>query len=267
MFGLALAVGCGSTSGDVDELAAATTDAPTTAAGSTSSADASTGEGLGSTGLEASSSSSAGETGVPFEPPPVECDTSDCGVSCARPEHQTPEYCQCEAEQEPEGYVACELPMPCQGSLWHSTCLTQGIRYNIPGAYEQQLNEVDDYEILRYEVFGPGRVRASWWAQYHGCCGYGASSHSSYRFPQATLPADDPHWDECQGGPGGSCTRMHLVLPELACQPMLEVCPELTPLGETCEESCPMAGDGVCDEEMGTGLCADGCDPLDCPAD
>ncbi len=232
----------------------------------------STGGELASTGAATSPSSSAGETETdtespPFEPPPVECTSTECGISCERPEYETPEYCQCETEQEPEGYVACELPMPCQGSSERSLCITQGIRYNIPGAYEQPESEGKDYASLRYEVFGPGMVRSSWWAQYHGCCGNSASTHSSYNFPQATVPADDPHWDDCQSGPGGGCTRTHLVFPQLGCQPMLEACPELTPLGESCEESCPMAGDGVCDEAMGTGLCADGCDPVDCPVE
>lgn len=274
MLGLALVCGCTATSNDPDEIAGSTTDAPSTTAAATSSGSStSTGDEPGTTGQPSSTSSSSGEadTDPPdLEPSPVECDRSRCGVSCSHTEYQYEpdgEVCGCESSDDPAGIIACELPLPCESSNDPIRCIVQGLRYAIPGAYELEDDDgFGDYSLSRYEVFGPGRTRASWSAGSEGCCTGAGSTSSSYLFPQSTPAADDAFWDECEPELYGvnSCFVRDALFPDLDCQPMLEACPEWVELGDTCEESCPMAGDGICDEEAGTGLCAPGCDPDDC---
>ncbi len=276
ILGLALVSGCGATSSNPQEMAGSTTDVPATTASSSSSSGASTGDEPGSTSNPGTSSSSGEadtgtDTDLPdLEPGPVECESTSCGVSCGHAEYQYEddgEVCGCESSDDPDGIIACRLPLPCESSNDPLRCVLQALRYDIPGAYELEDDEgTGDFSLSRYEVFGAGLTRASWRGGSEGCCTGAGSTFSGYLFPQSTPPADDPFWDECEPELWGvaSCFRRDALFPDLNCQPMLEVCPEPVELGETCEESCPMAGDGICDEAAGTGLCATGCDPDDC---
>jgi len=274
MLGLALVCGCTTTSNDPDEIAGSSTDTPSTSV--TSSSD-STGDEPGTTGQPSSTSPGSGEadTGTDTDPPdlepgPVECESTRCGVSCSHEEYQyedNGEVCGCESSDEPEGIIECRFPLRCGSSKDPLRCVLQGLRYDIPGAYEIEADDgTGDFSVSRYEVFGPGLTRASWRSGSEGCCTGAGSTSASYLFPQSTPAADDAFWDECEPELWGvnSCFLRDALFPDLGCQPMLEACPELVDLGDTCEESCPMAGDGICDEEDGTGLCAPGCDPDDC---
>src|SRR5690606_8444634 len=63
-----------------------------------------------------------------------------------------------------------------------------------------------------------------------------------------------------------ACMRHKGLAQECSGAPLTE-CPEPPPApvpDAPCEEVCPMMNDGVCDESPGSGLCPDGCDPVDC---
>ena len=242
-------------------------DAPIAQGGSSSSSGAVVDEGLGgsstSTGeapdVEGTSSSSTsgvgdessgGSTGP--EPPSVQCKVDDCSQSCSREETSG-----CFEPEAPEGYVECALPEPCAGlpDDLASTCVTQALRYNVPGVYTAKSLDGD---ALIFEVFGPAQVRAQVWSESDTGC---SNAASTYHPPQQTVAADHGFWDECEGA---ECHSVGRVLPGLDCQPLLNACPALPPPGDDCESACPMANDGVCDGSPGTGLCKDECDMDDC---
>ena len=174
----------------------------------------------------------------------------------------------CTTAGPPEGHVTCDLPSICgiEASIAVDLlCAMQALRYGIPGqiTYEYSAVEVD---WLTIEIFGDGRARRSAGGFSHGCCNRaGVDEYAAYSRPFAVPAADSPVWDDCiaeiEGG-GFEC-----VFEVNACEPdMLAVCPEppAPPDDTSCEAVCPMAGDGVCDDDTGTGLCPAGCDPDDC---
>ena len=270
ILGLALLSACAPSSGDdsaehvdgTNSTSASSSPSATSDAAETSTGEAeSTGGGESSTGA-----STTGDTGL--EPGPIECQETECAVSCTREYFQETEsgsICGCDSPVEPEGIIECDLPSPCNGAADEEQCVAQALRYNVPGTYSVEYDDGEDLDTRRFEIFGPGMVRSVAFSQYHGCCPGSASAYEDYRRPQSTLPPDDPFWETCELDlfAPQSCFG-HDLFPETACQPALTECPSLPEPGDTCEDSCPMASDGICDEEAGTGLCAAGCDPDDC---
>jgi len=218
------------------------------------------------TGTDDDSETTGGEEPPNLDPGPVACTKTECSVTCDHVEYDLDEgeVCECTQADAPEGWVECVLPTPCAGANDLARCVAQGVRYNMPGAYELEAFNGADSHLTRYEVFGAELVRSISSSSILGCCSNSVGSLASYRFPQSTTEPKNLFWDDCKAEAGGSCFDEDLLFPEQSCQPMLEACPRIEELGQTCEESCPMAGDGICDEEAGTGLCAPGCDPLDC---
>lgn len=236
-----------------------------------SSGDSSSDDGSGSSTVGGSSSSSD-DTDTDTDGSGwgrTECTETNCSVACFRTYTTQDEWgeCGCDSGVTPEGLVPdCGLESRCPPLPGGQECISQGLRYNIPGRYRVSFGDGEDYGEVEYEVFGPGQVRARTSSTEHGCCEGNASVYEGYYFPQSTIPADDEFWETCAPSPWGtnSCFMPNSIFDAVACEPMLAACPEPAPLPKTCEESCPMAGDGICDESTGTGLCADGCDPSDC---
>ena len=217
------------------------------------------------------------DTGGDPQPSEWSCNTSGCVSRCRREEPldhwQDEEVCWCTGSRSPDDWVSCDLPSGCSGD---EVCIIQALRYGIVGEYYYDEDWGYKGWIEYYlEVLGNGQARLVSYASDHDCCGGAAtSSYTDYSQVVDVIAPDDPAWDECLeeydddwsirsclrlDGFQAACTNEHLT----ECPPAP---PEPDPEA-TCEETCPMAGDGVCDEaEVGTGLCADGCDPLDCTA-
>lgn len=258
-------------------------------AGSGTDSDASTGPagegamtlapGTSASGDDSSSSTGTNESssGGGEVEPEFTCNDDGCSASCSAtveyPDPDGPGTCSCGVTTEPDSVLDCplEIDSPCAG--FGHACSVQAIRYGVPGEYEFEWTaDKEGGGRIRYTVLGPNRVHARL-HEWTYCCGYSNSSSSSrYFHPQSVRPPDDPGWDDCWDlGESWSelpgCLQPGGVLTGNDCEAPGAECAEPTPWPgpeEGCDASCPMAGDGVCDEQSGTGLCADGCDPLDC---
>ncbi|MEM6292733.1 MAG: hypothetical protein AAGA54_15780 [Myxococcota bacterium] len=239
-----------------------------TGLGSTSDADASTG---------GSESSSSGDVDVE---PEFTCDDDGCSASCRGTVEEVDssgEACTCGATRVPDNVVPCSIQVdgsPCY--RYGRECSIQALRYGIPGTYRFDWHEDESGGgSVEYTVFGPGRASATL-NSWRYCCGYSNSgSGSRYFHVQDLRPPDDERWDDCAYLGSNSlselpsCLNPDRVLSGSSCEAP-DACPEPSswPGPEAgCERACPMANDGVCDESTGTGLCADGCDPVDCGAE
>ena len=223
---------------------------------------------------ESSSSGTETETETETgEEPPVECFPDECAESCLQavePAGQD-ESCECHHSPEPQWVLDCDLPGP--GGCSSYECVVQSLRYGVPGSYVYQTSKEEGGSLQQLEVFGGGLASTSV-SRWEYCCGYSnSSSTAKYYRIQQVLPPDDPFWDAClaeyhedpqQPAP---CLMPSDIFVGDGCDDERTECPGLQTLPGPeagCEASCPMAGDGICDETMGTGLCADGCDPEDC---
>lgn len=279
VFACGVGVGCGS---DVVDGAGTESDAAETET-SGGSASGSTSPGTTSNAGPATATS---ETTTPSDLPtetgsdstdgqPVECQESSCATSCSGTsvfEAGNGTICECDSAPPPEGYLSCEFDEPCGFDV---VCMLQAIRYGVPGHYEFDGFEGKDALHVNVDVLGPDRLRAIASGWTHDCCGgVSVNEFSTYHHPQATRASDDPYWTDCieEWAPQAWDSYPACLLPEAlvtgsSCEPMLQECPELPDWpgqSATCEEACPMADDGICDEPGGTGLCPADCDPIDC---
>jgi hypothetical protein len=176
--------------------------------------------------------------------------------------------CPCEHSQYEEAYVECSLPPLCSGA--YRLCGMQALRYGVPGSLSVVGPAGDeDHHSIEVEILGAGQARALEHRQTHTCCG-GATVESSYveGFPTTIRSAEDPAWTECLEIALGFEPRIDCYAATNfgagTCDEALTMCPDIEPHVPGCDDACPMAGDGVCDEPSGTGLCAVGCDSIDC---
>lgn len=265
--GIGVLVGCradatgGGTSTTAAEGSSADTgsDASTTSATSASSTDS---------GGETSGSSSDTTTGEP--PIELRCIEGTCSRTCeftTEFERLDGTTCLCDHTRYDEAYVACELPPLCAGAS--DLCRIQALRYGVPGSLTVQSPGGDELHTVTIEILGAGLARALEFSQTHTCCG-GETVESSYieGFPTTIRADDDPSWAACLEIALGFDPPIDCYFPTNfgagACEEPLTVCPDLDPHVPGCDDACPMADDGVCDEPSGTGLCAAGCDPIDC---
>lgn len=212
--------------------------------------------------------------------PEVVCTDDACSSSCAstytyRDELDGGEACVCDTSPMPPDYLTCDLPDPCEG---HGlACAIQALRYGVFGRIEVGGAGGKDVSMLSIDILGDGLARVQHTGYTHDCCGgVFVNDFADYGHPRGVLAPGDPIWDECLTETAGVLRSGLLHTPEClfpggfggtgTCQGPLTVCPEppVAPDPEDCAAACPMAGDGVCDEAQGTGLCADGCDPIDC---
>ena len=271
---LALVVGCGP-SGVSPSDGGGTTGGSGSSTGMSPSTSSSTAVPDDDTGTSLAESSgttdtSGSSTGLP-DPVP-DCQTVDCVRSCTVEEDfgSTGDACECTNGVYAEDRVDCRLPAVCEGKGHH--CIVQALRYGVAGAFSFIGGDGRDYWEARVEILGDGRARALTFTQEHTCCG-GVSVDSEQRegFPVPVRAVADPFWTQCLAEVPDrddwfaipSCYAQE-SFGTGACDGPLETCPELDAHVPGCEAECPMANDGVCDESVGTGLCADGCDPIDC---
>ena len=279
---VSLWIGVGATACTGDEVASEPDDTGTTAH------DADSGDPQGSTGLGSSSgdpgessgadtstgsdSSADSSTGDPE--PVVTCTEQGCERSCSfvqELELDDGEVCECTSGTDAEDRVACELPPLCLdgGHL----CRIQALRYGIAGHFVVYFDfGIKGSGESRIEVLGDGRARALTYTQDHTCCsGVSVDSQQIEGFPVSLPSGADPIWQSCLAMIPDEIG--YDELPECydpptfgacACEGPLQACPDVTPHVPGCDAACPMANDGICDEAIGTGLCADGCDPIDC---
>lgn len=240
--------------------------------------DMPTTSGVGTDGTTGGDTTGATDAGVPE----VECVEDECTARCA----VTNEFqdsgatCSCDDSPQPDSIPSCPAASSANcGDSW--LCKAQAIRYGISGAYSFQYSYVDDGGGgYRYQVFGDGRGQGAS-SSWDYCCGYSNSSSSTLHYRvQQVRAADDPWWDSCleeldHGSPYSEdeppfCLAPSEILTGEACETTGDECPAYVPHVSDkadCETSCPMANDGICDEGEGTGLCAKGCDPIDCMED
>jgi hypothetical protein len=167
--------------------------------------------------------------------------------------------------------VACALPPLCADKGYF--CRMQALRYGIVGTFEVAGGiSFDGDASSTIEIFGDDRVRTLFEATTYTCCGGAAVELQVFEYyPARVRPIDDPFWAECLADvPARSAFEfpgcfLQSKFSERACEEgPLEACPDVALHEPGCDDACPMANDGVCDEPAGTGLCADGCDPIDC---
>jgi hypothetical protein len=240
--------------------------------------DTSSGDADASTDAEASSTGDVDGVG------PTQCEAvSACATSCSRGVHFAEgtfgEACDCVDGVEPDGEVSCHDAGACDGVAGRRNrylCMIQAMRYGREGILVWDASVEETTDITTIEMLRPGIAQAHNISWQHTCC-HGASvdSTSWYTDVLALPPEDDGAWDACVAdvamvaddpsshppcldldGIPGRCDDSGFA----ACEgPATPVIPN-----PACEFQCPMAGDGVCDEAAGTGLCTAGCDPVDC---
>lgn len=217
-------------------------------------------------GTTSSADTTDGDTG--WDDPEITCAESACASSCTYPvvvrDETNGGECICDGATAPPDYLACELPRICveRGNL----CAIQALRYGVFGIVDS------DVEI---DILEPGRARFRSSGTTHDCCGeVFVNEYAEYGHPRGVAAPEDARWNEClvqatsddrfAGTP--DCLQAWGVGRPSTCEGPLTVCPPPPPPVDPsdCTAACPMADDGVCDEEQGTGLCATGCDPIDC---
>jgi hypothetical protein len=221
--------------------------------GSTSGADVST--------ESSGASSSSSDTSSTGEIDAAVCERGVCSERCYWPDDT-----HCSEEPHSRGFVACELPYLCaQGS---QCCLMQAIRYGVVGSLSITVDDgISAPEATQIDILGEGRVRR---------LDYDPSGWCAENMPQFVEgwvghvpPPGDPFWIDCDPQPPSE-TPTQFPWPIEAvpvgddCEGPLSDCPDVDAFVPGCDTTCPMAGDGICDDESGTGLCAPGCDPDDC---
>lgn len=267
--GSGVVVGC---RGDATGGGTSTTTSEGSRADTGSDASTTSASSASSTGSGGDSSGSSSDTGTTGEPPiELTCIEGTCSRTCeftAEFEKNDGTTCLCDHTQYDEAYVACELPPLCVGAS--DLCRIQALRYGVPGSFAVDSPGADDvYRTISIEILGSGRARALEYSQMHTCCD-GETVESSYieGFPTTIRADDDPSWTACVETALGFNPPIDCYLAinfgTGACEPPLMACPELDPHVPGCDDACPMANDGICDEPSGTGLCAAGCDPTDC---
>ena len=254
-----LAVACGDGAATVtaagsegDDTATSSSSSGTSGAGS-SGADESTESG------EASSSSSEGSSTGAVDG--AVCERGVCSERC-----HWPDETHCSDEPHSSGFVACELPYLCPERS--QCCLMQAIRYGVVGSLNITVDdEVSVPEATQIDILGDGLVRrldydpSGWCAETPPEYVEGWIGH--------VPPPDDPFWMDCDPlPPRGTPTQFPWPVQAVpvgeVCDGPLTECPSVDAFVPGCDATCPMAGDGICDDDSGTGLCAPGCDPGDC---
>jgi hypothetical protein len=234
---------------------------------------------------ESTAADEAGATGstggdTRGDEPEVICAENDCVATCDSTVTYRDEIdgdeCVCMTSPEPPGYVACDLPRPCEGR--GVACAIQAVRYGVFGSVAFETTNEGDFSHVNVDVLGDSRARAQLSGWDHDCCGgVFVNDFAQYGHPRGVILPTDPEWDACLAA---ALAPSDDALPEIpsclrpegfgtACEGPLGQCPDApaVPDPTDCAAACPMAGDGVCDEAQGTGLCADGCDPIDCACD
>jgi hypothetical protein len=239
-----------------------------------------TGETTGTISASASDGSDGDSTGSTGGAHPVECSSGTCIKVCTQlwdfedPQGAT---CSCEKKAVVDGYLECELPVPCEADDY--LCIVQAIRWGVVGSYSWgYFIEDQGGETATIQVLAPGLVRGTVSSLVESACCQGTISKDQNIFvlPGHVDPPDAPSWQGCLASLHDydeghdalpPCVHPGELTGAQCVGGLLTECPLAPRPGATCEEACPMAGDGVCDESIGTGLCPDGCDPLDCTCD
>ena len=227
----------------------------------------------GSTGTSGSSS----ETGTP--PPETMCIDIECGVECTIErdfedfEDSDGNACTCPAGGELPGTFDCDLPQVC-GDFGDNLCKVQGVRWGLVGRYRSMIMDKGAGMGSALEVLEPGLVHGvrDGFVENQCCNGDISREWRQGFYPRNTPASDDPFWTECIAemvwSRNPTCVAAHDFDAEQTCaNAPIDRCPEPLALpdpGAPCEQTCPMANDGVCDEPGGSGLCPAGCDPIDC---
>lgn len=201
------------------------------------------------------------------------CTSTACTTTCLRSERMetaSGDVCECERADYPTDHVHCDLGNRCGDDR---LCILQAVRYGVVGTYRLDELAGDDPFTLVIDVLGDGRARAYVYGWTHDCCdGTDVNEFGTLYHPQAVVDADDAMWRECLRFHAPEFDEIpECLLPENmfagSCEPPLLECPpqpEAPDPDAPCDASCRMVADEVCDEQIGTGLCGDGCDPIDC---
>lgn len=182
--------------------------------------------------------------------------------------------CECVSSTALPGIFDCDLPDVC--GEFDDLCNIQALRWGMVGSYPQEYQIPDKGGFYgRLEVIEPGLAhrRINENEEFQCCNGEQSNSLARGDYPRLLPPPMDPGWMDCfMDSPTGDmfedCSGWAMNANAGTCTggPVAE-CPEPpppVPPGGPCEETCPMADDGVCDEPGGSGLCPEGCDPIDC---
>lgn len=287
---VAAVLGCGSQgsedTGGGGETGATTGSGTSTGSGAPTGTDTSSGTAGTTAGTPTSGgeSTGTGTTGEPPEPVP-ECTTTGCYLECRVEKTYALEgggQCMCEqpAPIEDGAFLTCGLPSVCgDPEFAEYICVIQALRYGVVGSVGYRVQEEDvGGESVLFEILGPGlaQARESGFVE-NQCCGMFSEDSGRHVFPFTLAPPDDPSWQDCLADAElGFDQHYDDRLPPclqhdglaLDCTgEILAACP-MPPMppgpDDPCAEVCPMIGDGVCDDPVGTGLCPAGCDPDDC---
>lgn len=234
-----------------------------------------------STGPQDEGSTTLGPETSGGQDEPPSCDASTCSTVCTQLEFSDVDpSCSCVQEVRPEeGYLDCPGPSLCGIYDRDYLCNLQALRYGVRGTVSWSTLVPDvGGRLVTYEIIGPGRaqLRDSSFEE-RACCDESSLNTLTSYFPFDLPPVDDPVWDDCIAELAAvdeargeesiytpTCMEPTTMVRNCGGEALAE-CPPAQPIGDApCEESCPMASDGVCDEVKGTGLCRDGCDPVDC---
>jgi len=205
------------------------------------------------------------------------CSDTSCSTSCTVESTMEDGFggtCTCSNAAEWEDYVECELPILCADD--DHLCRMQALRYGVYGQIHwQSYFSGEDHETYTVQMFGDGTARATTHTQTHSCCGGGSvETEEIHHHASGVISSGGSYWNDCAteiiniSDPWvESPNCLEVWSWSTTCTGPVTLCPTPPELDDTCEASCPMAGDGICDEAQGTGLCDTGCDPIDCTCD
>ncbi|MBA3549154.1 MAG: hypothetical protein H0T76_22000 [Nannocystis sp.] len=211
------------------------------------------------------------------------CDHSACALECTQEREfalDDGSACVCEkpvtvGEDE---YVDCPLPSLCgEGGAARYLCVIQALRYGVVGTVTYGVQEEDaGGQSTTIRILEPGRAQAiERGFVERACCDEISKDHTRYVFPFTLAPPDAAAWQDClAAAPLGphqhaaatlpACLRHESLAVECSGESLTQCPAPPEPPDGACEQACPMVNDGVCDEAAGSGLCPDGCDPVDC---